>query len=240
MPDHSPDADLLEYAYPYALDALPDTEREALEERVRNADTAAAAEFRATVRDVRETLASLTIVDAHPAPPRVEESLQAALDRQSGSVTPLPRRVRPMRWLAAAAALIVALGIGAVITMDLAPHRDRATVTAQELRAEPDARETSRPVTGGGTATVIASPRLDIALLSFGEVPAAPATRTYQLWLIPQDGQPVSAGVLPTLPTANDPMLLRLNHAQLVALSLEPAGGSVLPTTDPVVAVPLT
>ncbi|WP_306357759.1 MULTISPECIES: anti-sigma factor [unclassified Nocardia] len=238
MPDRSPDTDLLDLAYPYALDALSDEERAAVEERVRTADAAAATAFRDSVRDIRETLAALTVVDAHPAPDHVEASVQAALDRQLSAAAPAAR-TWPVRWLAAAAVLILAIGVGAFLAVDRAQQRDSGAVTAQRVLAEPDARQTRASVTGGGDIVVTTSARLDAAAVSFDAVPAAPPNHTYQLWLIPEGGQPVSAGVLDALPAADDPAVVPLDHADLLALSVEPTGGSDQPTTDPVVAVPL-
>ncbi|WP_306364926.1 anti-sigma factor [Nocardia sp. CC227C] len=238
MPDHAPETDLLDLAYPYALDALAEPERAAVEERVRTADPAAAAAFRDSVREIRETLAALTVVDAHPAPDHVEASVQAALDRQLAAATPVGR-TWPIRWLAAAAVLIIAIGIGAFVAVDRTRQGEAGAVTAQRILAESDAREIRTPVSGGGDIVVTTSARLDAAAVSFDAVPAAPLRHTYQLWLIPEGGQPLSAGVLDPLPAPDDPTVVPLDDAALLALSVEPAGGSPQPTTDPLVAVPL-
>ncbi|MET9490618.1 anti-sigma factor [Nocardia sp. NPDC006630] len=238
-------ADLLELAIPYALDALADTERLEIEERLGRAGESVAAEFRATVRDIREAMAAMTVVDARPAPPALEAALQRALDQQiaeSGSgatqVTPLrARRAVTLRWIAAAAAVVVAIALGTTIAVHRSGTTDSGAITASQVLTHSDTRAATEELTGGGTVTVNASRELDAATVSFAAVPAAPADHTYQLWLLPPGGQPKSAGIVASLPTDREPMLMHLEHAQGIAVSVEPAGGSDQPTTTPLVAV---
>ncbi|MBF6175308.1 anti-sigma factor domain-containing protein [Nocardia blacklockiae] len=285
MPDLPTPADLLDLAYPYALDALSDEERRTIEQLLDEADEATAAEFRTTVRELRETLAAMTVVDAVPAPPELEARLQAALDAQLAEAesdtapsTHDPAQDRPtsahdsanedaaslrdsgqdgptvlhgsarggvgsrfgqrMRWLAAAAAVVVAVGAGVGIAVYRSQSHTEG-VTAQQVVEHGDARVETVPVTGGGTISVTASRELDAAVVSFDTVPAAPADRAYQLWLI-SGAQVRSGGVLGALPSASAPLLVRVGGADKLAVSLEPAGGSVAPTTDPIAGVPLT
>ncbi|WP_067535646.1 anti-sigma factor [Nocardia crassostreae] len=245
MPDLSRPADLGDLAQPYALDALTAVERQAVDELLSRATDAEAAAFRNTVRDIRDTLADMTIVDAHDAPPGLEASIQRALDRQldaAPSATP-PRATssartatlghrRALTWIAAAAA-VAALVIGGLIVKDLSQHRDPETITAEQVRTEADA------LSGGGTVTVDTSRLLNAALVFFDAVPAPPPGHAYQLWLIPDGGPPRSAGVPETLPTERAPLLMRPGDARALAVSIEPVGGSAQPTTDPIVAIPL-
>ncbi|MBB5918299.1 anti-sigma-K factor RskA [Nocardia transvalensis] len=240
MSDLDPHDDLPDLAYPYALDALTDAQRDQVERLLARADEETAAEFRATVREVRETLATMTAVDAVPAPAEVEAALQRALDARSAtaSVTPL-RRARPRILLAAAAVLVAAIAAAIGITVYQNQTGDPSETTAQQVLDHADTRTDTVPVTGGGSVTVGISRQLDAAAVSFDAVPAAPTGRTYQMWLIPPGGQPHSAGVLETLPAGRAPLVVRLDLASTLALSVEPAGGSPAPTTDPIVAVPL-
>ncbi|MVU77547.1 hypothetical protein GPX89_09880 [Nocardia sp. ET3-3] len=241
MPDIHPHADLLEQAYPYALDALSDQDRRAVEDMLDRADESTADLFRATVRELRDTLASMTAVDAVPAPARVEEALQRALDRADNTVSPLrrARRARGLRWLAAAAAAAVVIGLGAGIAVYRSQSHHADEPTAQQILTHGDVREQKAPVTGGGTITVDASRELGAAIVSFDAVSAPPAGHVYQLWLISGSGQVRSAGVVPNLPTVAAPILMRFDDAGQLAMSVEPTGGSTAPTTQPVVAVPL-
>ncbi|WP_067825071.1 anti-sigma factor [Nocardia inohanensis] len=245
MSEQPSDTELLEHAHPYALDAMSEVDRRRVEALLDAAEAAQADAFRAIVRDIRDTLADLTAVDAREAPPELEARIQRALDRQLGllsgppaSVTAL-RRIPPgVRWLAAAA-LVAALALGAVAVIDAVRQPDSGTLTAQQVRTRDDARSAGVPITGGGTADVISSRELDAAVLTFDALPTPPDGRVYQLWLIPEGGQPRSAGVLTTVPTDRAPLLIRLDSARVLAVSIEPVGGSTQPTTDPIVAVPL-
>ncbi|GAB4588132.1 anti-sigma factor [Nocardia sp. IFM 10818] len=263
MPDITRSGDLAEFAHPYALDALTEAERRSVEALLSRADEVDAASFRATVREIRETLATMTAVDAQDAPAALEASIQRALDEQIAAeaaaersgrapgMTPEPREgIRPERaaalrsrralgWLAAAAA-VAALVIGGLVVKDLVQHRDSETLTAERIRTERDARTETAGLAGGGSVTVDTSRVLDAALVFFDGVPAPAPGRAYQLWLIPEGGTPVSAGVPETLPTENAPLLVRLGDARTLAVSIEPVGGSPQPTTDPIVAVPLS
>ncbi|MFB7716217.1 anti-sigma factor domain-containing protein [Nocardia sp. NPDC056100] len=246
MSEH-PHTELLDLAYPYALDALSDDDRRAVEQLLSTADETAAAAFRTTVRDIHETMATMTEVDARPAPPAVETALQRALDAQQaesasgtgGPGSPSARRSWRVGWLAAAAALIAVIALGVTVAVYRSDSPDSGAVTAEKVQTHSDTRTATVDVGGGGTITVSASRDLNTAAVSFAAVPPPATGRTYQLWVIPAGAQPHSLAVLATLPTARDPMLMPLTDADKLALSVEPAGGSPQPTTDPLVAVQL-
>lgn len=241
MPEHH-EPDLLELAYPYALDALTPSEHQAVEQLLNTADENTAADFRRTVREIRETLAVMTTVDAHPAPPGLEAALQRALDDQLDTTpreSPSEHRVYGRRWALAAAALIVMIAIGVVIAVTMGRSGESGHVTAEQVLTHADTHGRTEQVTGGGTITVRSSRELNTATVSFAEVPDPPSGHAYQLWRIPQAGQPQSVTVFAALPTDRAPLLMRLDRAEQVALSVEPAGGSPQPTTTPVVAVPI-
>lgn len=117
----------------------------------------------------------------------------------------------------------------------LAPAR---ALTAQEVIGHPDTRSENVPVPLGGTMTVSSSHELDAAAVTFDSVPAAPAGRVYEMWIVNQDGQAQSYALYETLPTKGSPMLVHIGDAQQVAMSLEPAGGSTTPN-DPLATAPL-
>ena len=256
MPDIDPRSELLELAHPYALDALFERDRAAVERLLDTTTPDLAAAFRTEVYGLHETLALMTVVDCVPAPASLEATLRHALDargakpveegvspdREVASVHSIrSRRLRDPRWLAAAAAaVIVVAGAAAGIAGYSTRSHDTGAVTAQQVIDHSDAREQTLPVEGGGTITVNASRELDAAVVSFATVTAPPTDHTYQLWLISAAGQIRSAGVLDTLPTEQAPALVRYGDAGTLAVSIEPAGGSPQPTTQPIVGVPLT
>lgn len=67
-------------------------------------------------------------------------------------------------------------------------------------------------------------------------LPAAPEGRTYQLWFDDQ-GTMRPAGLLPR--DGATVMQGAVAGARAVALTLEPAGGSLQPTTTPLLLLPL-
>ncbi|MBF6399652.1 anti-sigma factor [Nocardia cyriacigeorgica] len=242
MSDDSRRSELLDLAYPYALDALSDADRREAERLLDEADESTAGEFCDTVRAVRETLASMTVIHAVPAPPNVEEALLRAIDDHSAVVDGLSERrdrARRLRWLVAAAALVVAIAVGAGIVSYLGRPDDTGQVTAQQVIAEPDTRNRVVQSANGGAMSVFSSPGLAAAAVLFDDMPPPPPGKVYQMWLIPAGGQPYSVGVMDSLPTPDAPRVVRTGDAAQLAVSVEPEGGSVQPTTEPVVAVPL-
>lgn len=66
------------------------------------------------------------------------------------------------------------------------------------------------------------------------DLPQLPAGRTYQLWLVPTHGNPLSAGIFATDAQGNGEVLLpplpRGVSAKAFAVTIEPAGGEPQPT----------
>jgi anti-sigma-K factor RskA len=108
------------------------------------------------------------------------------------------------------------------------------------LLSAPRAKLLTYPVTHGGLATVVlAADRHELAVVTTG-LPALPAGKVYQLWLI---GKPTitSAGLLPPAKDGQTPAVLATGvvKGDTLGLTVEPAGGSAQPTTTPILALPL-
>ena len=105
--DNSSIEDLLDLAVPYALHALSDDERNALESRVTAAGLVAANAFYDEVRAVRETMALVAAADAEEPPADLRGHLLKAVSGDN------VRTLRPARrrtaWMSAAAAVAVGL-----------------------------------------------------------------------------------------------------------------------------------
>ncbi|WP_030524505.1 anti-sigma factor [Nocardia rhamnosiphila] len=101
MPDTAPpdspenSGDLLDLAFPYALDAVDSAEGAEIEQRVRAADPATVRAFEGTVRDVREAMAALSVLDARTPPARIEARILAALDHAPGARSAVRQPARP-------------------------------------------------------------------------------------------------------------------------------------------------
>jgi anti-sigma-K factor RskA len=103
-----------------------------------------------------------------------------------------------------------------------------------ELLAQPGARVAAARVTTGGSAVAVVT--ADAALVTATGVPVPADGRVYQLWVM-RDGEPVPDG---TTATADGTLEIRTDAyrpGDALALTVEPAGGSAAPTTEPVVVL---
>ncbi|MFE7797542.1 hypothetical protein [Nocardia sp. NPDC057440] len=116
-----PVEDLLDLAYPYALDAVDETGRRHIEERVANADAATAAAFATSVRAIHETLAVITILDESTPPPELAVRILRAVAKQTAEIARRRaelfgrRRSRRLLRSAAVGGLIVGVGVAVII-----------------------------------------------------------------------------------------------------------------------------
>lgn len=260
----------------YALDAVDDAERAAVEHYLAAAPEAERNAFNERVRQARETLAASFTAEEEP-PPGLFDRIVASLPAQpAGQVAdggraagPDPavppvvekpvrepserpvtdelgdarrrreerRRPQGMRnWLvgvaAAAAIALGGVGVGAYV----ANQNDPLT---QVLQAA-DKRQATVEVAGGGTATVTISASRDAVVVKMNGVPAPPAGKVYQMWLIPKDGStPVSQGLMDAEALSKPAVVKGIASAAALGITVEPVGGSASPTTPTVAAAPL-
>lgn len=76
-------------------------------------------------------------------------------------------------------------------------------------------------------------------VVAFANLPATDAGQVYQLWVIPPGGNPIDAGLLELQPDGRALTLARAGTSQrvgTVAITLEPAGGSPVPTLNNMIA----
>lgn len=230
------DIHVLSGAYP--VDAVDDLERAAFERHL-----AACAECRVEVAGFRATTLQLALLIAATPPPSLREQvlhdigmvrpLPPDVSREAGQRIEERGRQRGVRWLAAAAA-VVALGGGTVTALhpwDRQTQTQTQTSLADRVLKAPDAQRFQQAVATGGSATVVRSTSLGMAVLLTHSLAAAPTGKVYQLWLRPAGGRFVSAGLLPSGPDQS--VLLDGDAATAVGagISVEPAGGSAQPTT---------
>jgi anti-sigma-K factor RskA len=85
----------------------------------------------------------------------------------------------------------------------------------------------------GTTASVLYNARLGKAFYSDTLSTPPPPDKSYQLWLVPAEGNPISAGVLTPVSGAGSRMFASVTpgtNAKAFAVTIEPAGGSPQPT----------
>jgi anti-sigma-K factor RskA len=257
---------VIDLAELYALDAVTDDERRAIEEYISAAPAAERTSFFERVRLSRETLTRTFKAEEEPPADlfdRIVAQLPAQLPAQFPTPAPSPapeqegngpegptdelakarqrreERRRPAgtrRWLAGIAAA-AAIALGGVgVGSYIADQNDPLN---QVVRAD-DVREASVPVAAGGTATVLVSSSKDALVVKMNGVPAPPEGKVYQMWLIPKDGSaPVSQGLMDEAALSKPAVVEGIASAAALGITVEPVGGSKSPTLPTVAAAPL-
>ncbi|MDQ0117543.1 anti-sigma-K factor RskA [Pseudarthrobacter defluvii] len=253
----------------YALDAVTEQEREAIDRYISTAPETERRAFLERVRQSREALVRTFRAEEEPPSDlfqRIVAQLPAQFPGQDGLTgggaqtpagsTALPPRQGPQdelaearkrreqrrggsgtrRWLvgvaAAAAIALGGVGVGAYMA-------DQNDPVNQVARAN-DLREASVNVVGGGKATLLISASEDAAVVKMSGVPAPPAGKVYQMWLIPKDGSaPVSQGLMDEQALSKPAVVQGIHSAASLGITVEPAGGSKSPTLPTVAAAPL-
>ncbi|MEW2164699.1 anti-sigma factor [Streptomyces sp. NPDC007084] len=231
----------------YALHALADDERELFERHAEACESCSQ-----EVRELTEAAARLGMaVTEKPAPALKENVLRSITTvRQEAPRTvavPAPRRAagrvrRPARW-ALAACLAAAAGLGGTAVW----QHDRAEDARQQARqaerrtdevaavlAAPDAASRTAKLAGGARGTVVVSKSRDQAVFVAAGMAKPPAGKVYQLWFN-DAGTMRSAGLMDPSRTT-EAVLLKgaVDKASGMGITVEPAGGSAEPTSDPV------
>jgi anti-sigma-K factor RskA len=198
----------------YALDALDADERQAFEDHL------------ATCEQCREEVAAYSAAAealayaAPPAdpPPFLRDRILVAARAERPNVVPMrPRWVYPVAAVAAVAACAaVALGI-----WNISLHNQISRPSALE----------SVPVAGAPGSLVVGSN--GSAALVLYRLDSAPAGKTYEAWVIRGKRAPVAAGLFRGGGTTFFPIQGKVHRGSIVAVTVEPAGGSPAPTTKP-------
>ena len=226
---------------PYALDALGPEERAGFE-----AHLAECATCRAEVQALREVTGLL----AHAAPPATPPpALRERILRDARRVRPLATRRPVLPWIAAAAAVVLALAAGyGYWSARVAQTALRTALDSAQARLDSASQLVTAILDSTvGTADLGAtgkppSMRLfwnrarNVIVVAAFDLPPAPAGRTYQLWAIKKGQAPVSLGTFNTPPSGRAVVTLRMPAGfkpDLSAVTEEPAGGSPQPTQQP-------
>ena len=219
----------------YAVDALSPEEAEEFRKHLDGCPAC-----REEVRELREAAAMMGASEAVTPPAHLKANVMAAADR----LPQLPPKVRPIhtakpsRWtprvLAAAAAVVMVVAAGIGISQLQEDDREFQAAPVAEVFNAPDARTATVKTANGGELTVATSEERGEMAVDTDELPALSDEQVYQLWAI-ADGVPAPAGVLEDV-DAGAAMELPAEGTQ-VAITIEPAGGSEQPTTDPIIVV---
>ncbi|UKJ62524.1 anti-sigma factor [Cellulosimicrobium cellulans] len=224
----------------YALDAVDDVERRAVERLL-----AADPDARRELDEYRDVVAAFAVESAPP--PGLRDAVLARVAASAGEGTgngvvvdlAAARRARRRRWtgLAAAVAAVVAVAVPTTVAVRATQEQSRLEAQAdaiERMLADPDATILHGDVAGGGQASVLAAG--DDMFFRASDLPDAGDDRDYQLWVVEPDGAVVSAGVL-DVQDGSTSRLVQGEPGVGMAVTVEPAGGSEQPTADPVVAL---
>lgn len=260
MPGETGEDDVHALAGAYALDAVDSQERAVFEQHLATCE-----ECRREVAEFSETTAALSeglsvepppalrdqLLDEIAATPQDEEPPGSgnSPDQSAPSVGRMDqlaarrsRRRVSRRWLVAGAAA-AAIAVGAVVVSQWPEDAaDPRIAAVQEVLDASDAVHSTTTV-DNTTITVVTASSLERAVLLTEDLAEAPEGSDYQMWFVHDDGTAVSAGLMPRDTDSGDSSEVVLEGdpegATAVGITLEPAGGSEQPTSDPIVAVPL-
>ncbi len=231
----------------YVLGALTEAERQAFEAHASSCVTCTA-EIRA-LTPVPAALAHLVTAET-PSPDvrrRVMASLRGgrgereALEREASAERmihdrPAARRSTIVAWLAAAASIAVAVGLGGyALQLRRATSGDRLVAA---VLAAPDLVRidlAGQAVAPSASARAFWS-RTQGLVFTASNLPAAPSGRVYQLWVLSSQPAPMSAGLMKpdTNGRVSTTVKTPVDMPQPVAMAvtLEPEGGVPAPTGD--------
>jgi anti-sigma-K factor RskA len=201
-------------AAPYALDALDPEDERTFERHL-----ASCPRCREAVAVFSETAAELAYaVPPVPPPPELRGRITAAVRAEQSQVVPLRPRWATAALAAAAVAACAAIGLGV-----WGAHLHSELSSPGQLQA--------LPLTGA-RGTVVVGRRGEAALVVSG-LAAAPAGRTYELWVMRgTSAKPAglfAGGGATTTVHLREPV----SGGDRVGVTLEPQGGSPQPTGSP-------
>lgn len=212
----------------YALDALELREAKEFEAHLPNCESC-----QAHLAEARTVTAAL-VADSAP-PNHVWDRILADIEPRHATVAALPRRRGLFLALsAAAAALAITLGGVFVAGNGLSPD-DALMAAAEDAAAEPGSTVAEFVVDDVTVAEVVLTSDGAGYVLPTGSLVDLDESRTYQLWVINEEGSAISGGVL-----GNSPQVSSFTWTDGVsgfALTREVAGGVAVSEGDVVAVV---
>jgi anti-sigma-K factor RskA len=230
-PTYRDDEQLDEALVAYCLGALTDAERRDLEAAV------PASQLHAAVAHYAPALEALALgVPEREPPAALRHRVLAAADATPGA--PPRRRVvsfSTLPWLAAAALLLVAIGLGTLLWRQSAELRDlRAALNAPRVVSME--RTAIAPQAQG---RFYLAPESHQGILLVVDMPPLPTDRVYQLWLAKPEGGRDDGGTFRVDSGGYGTYLVRapqpLGRYSGLGITVEPVGGSPGPTSPRVI-----
>ncbi|MDU0258092.1 anti-sigma factor [Streptomyces sp. PU10] len=232
----------------YALHALSDDERAAFERHLADCGECDRETREFAAATARLGLAA-TVVPGSALRERVLHRVTTVrqVPPGGGTVEKPARRVVPRgrglaRW-ALAACLAAAVGLGGTAVWqyeraqdagERAARAERRAETLAGVLAAPDAESRTARLADGASGTLVVSERQDRAVFLASGMAEPPRGKVYQLWFDDQ-GTMRPAGLMDPGDTSQAVLMEgAVDGAAGVGITVEPAGGSKQPTSDPI------
>jgi anti-sigma-K factor RskA len=225
----------------YVLGALPEQERRELEEYL-----AAHPERQAEIDELGNVASLLALSPPEQEPsPELRRSIMAVVEAQRP-----PARTRS--WLAGVRELLsvrnLALGAAALLVIGLFSWNMLLQGQVQDLQGQvaslQDSQQSRMVALAGTGAAQRAEAEVILlkdhkAVLMAEDMPRVPENKTYQIWVI-EDDVPQPSGLFEADGDTVAAVVEKpLDEDDVIAITIEPNGGSQQPTTDPMLTAKL-
>jgi anti-sigma-K factor RskA len=225
----------------YVLGALPDEERKEFEEYL-----AAHPERRAEIEELG-TVAGLLALSPqeHEPSPELRQRIMDAVGAET--VHPVENRRSVFAWmgellrvrnlaLGAAALLVLGLFSWSMLLRGEVQDLQGRVQSLQNQPQGPQMVELEGAGTEQGARAELVTLEGDRAVLVLEDMPPLPEGKTYQIWVIEEDVPKPSGLFKPKRDSVAAVVENPLGGGDVLAVTVEPEGGSPQPTTDPVLA----
>ena len=219
----------------YALNALSPEEADQFRRHLDDCPACAQ-----EVLELQQAAARMGLSEAVEPPAHLRAKVLAAVDRtpqsppRGGNVVQMPTRTWGSRLLVAAAAAVLVVGGAIGISQMQGDEADTqlAEGVVRVFEAN-DANTATMETENGGRISVATSPELGQMAVDTDELPQLDEEHVYQLWAIQGD----SVAPVAVLEPEKGAAMPMPEPDTEVAITIEPAGGSQQPTTEPIMRV---
>lgn len=206
----------------YVMRALPEDEAREVEAHLASCDK------HASLAGLRSAAAALSLAAPEREPPAALKRRLLAAIREPQTT---PSVAKPARWLRPSYALAAALAVAVVallawnLSLQLSDGGDDGAVVREF-------------VSGKISGRLVYLPESQEAILTVYGLEGIPSSKAFEVWAI-TDGQPRPIGLFTSRPFTAPVMQADLSQADSVAVTVEPALGSLEPTSDPIIVIEL-